>query len=123
MSIRGYIGKKLMSLMRHAEVAETLAPSPRVNSDMERMFGAATPAIVAFRIDNGFVVRTVSNQEMYEGGVVGGFTYCKDHTEIAEHIVATEVKRRLIGGGGQHEMFSKPVGIVGQAHAQVKQRI
>lgn len=120
MSIRGYFGKKLMSLLRHAEQLDAV-PTPRVHNDMERMFGSVAPAIVAFRIDNGFVVRTINQQELYEGGMVGGFTYCKDHSAIAEHIVAAEVKRKLVGG--QQEMFSKPVGIVGQAHAQVKQRI
>ncbi len=76
-------------------------------ADMERMFGSCTPTIVAFRINNGFVVRTVDTEAAYVGGRVTGFTYCKDNQEIAEHIVASEVKRKLnIGEDYQQEMFA-----------------
>ena len=59
------------------------------------MFGNCTPAVVAFRINNGFVVRTVDSSEVYEGKRQTGFTYCKDHQEIASHIIASEVSRKL----------------------------
>ena len=74
---------------------------------MESMFGSATPAVVAFRISNGYVVRTVDSQADMVGMRQGGFHYCKDHQEIAEHIVAVEAKRKLgIGDEYQQEMFA-----------------
>lgn len=110
MSIKAFFGKSIASLLQaHQEKVNKLGAemSPRVATDMERMFGNCAPAVVAFRIENGFVVRTVSHEEAYEGRRQGGFTYCKDHQEIAEHIVATEAKRVLgIGDEYQREMFA-----------------
>lgn len=59
------------------------------------MFNGCIPAMVAFKIDNGYVVRAMDAEQAYVGGRVGGFTFCKDHAEIAEHIVASEAKRKL----------------------------
>lgn len=76
----------------------------RESTQMERMFGNCSPAVVAFKIENGFVVRTLDMRREMEGHMQGGFHYCKDHQEIAEHIIATEAKRKL-GLGEQQEMF------------------
>jgi hypothetical protein len=98
MGIKSFFGKGLMSMLQaHQDQAnkQVEAMSPRVATDMERMFGNCAPAIVAFRIENGFVVRSVNQEELYEGKRQGGFTYCKDHQAIAEHIVASEAKRKL----------------------------
>ena len=62
---------------------------------MESMFGSATPAVVAFKISNGYVVRTVDTHSDIVGMRQGGFHYCKDHQEIAEHIITVEAKRKL----------------------------
>lgn len=115
MSVKGWFAKKMMAAMR--EVNEAEHNVPRVATEMERMFGNCSPSIIAFRIENGFVVRTVSTQEAYEGRVAGGFTYCKDHTEIAEHIVASEVKRKLVGE--QQEMFGQSIPAMLQKQAVV----
>ena len=116
MSVKGWFAKKMMAAMREVNDTEAI-PSVRASTDMERMFGNATPAIVAFRIENGFVIRTVSQEELYEGRRQGGFTYCKDHTEIAEHIVASEVKRKLVGE--QQEMFGQSIPAMLQKQAVV----
>lgn len=110
MSIRGWFAKKMLSAMREEQEkeAQTTAMHPRHVSDMERMFGSVAPAIVAFKISNGYVVRTISEQEMYEGQRnTSGFTYCKDHQEIADHIITHEAKRKL---GVQGELFPNTVG-------------
>ena len=109
MSIRGFFGKGLMSLIKsHQDEANRLGAemSPRVSTDMERMFGNCSPAVVAFKIENGFVVRTLDMRREMEGHMQGGFHYCKDHQEIAEHIIATEAKRKL-GLGEQQELFAE----------------
>lgn len=109
MSIKAYFGKGLASLLQaHQQKANQLAAemSPRVATDMERMFGNCAPAVVAFKIENGFVVRTLDMRREMEGHMQGGFHYCKDHQEIAEHIIATEAKRKL-GLGEQQELFAE----------------
>jgi hypothetical protein len=110
MSIKSFFGKGLASLLEaHQDrTNRTLAGAQmRESTDMERMFGNCSPAVVAFRINNGFVVRTMNQEDAYVGSRTGGFTYCKDHAEIAEHIVASEVKRKLnIGEEYQQEMFA-----------------
>lgn len=123
MSIKAFFGKGLMSLINsHQEKARLVADmSPRVATDMERMFGNCSPAVVAFRIENGFVVRTVNQEEAYEGRRQGGFTYCKDHQEIAEHIITSEAKRKLgIGDEYQQEMFGR--GLAAQVQAEQQYR-
>lgn len=64
----------------------------------------SSPSIVAFRINNGYVVR-VYDPTNYKLGTVGpGFTYCKDAQAIAEHIVASAMKDKL---GVQSDMFEQ----------------
>jgi hypothetical protein len=99
MGVKAFFGKSIASMLQaHQNTAnETLAAQAQVRAatDMERMFGNCSPAMVAFRIENGFVVRTVNQEEAYEGKRQGGFTYCKDHQEIAEHLIALEAKRKM----------------------------
>lgn len=73
-------------------------PYVRESTAMERMFGNCAPAIVAFKIDNGYVVRTVNIGDVYEPAAVagGGFTYCKDHQAIADHIVSEAAREKLM---------------------------
>lgn len=86
-------------LQAHQDRAnETLAAQAqlRAATDMERMFGNCTPTMVAFKIDNGFVVRSVDTRREMEGHISdNGFHYCKDHQEIAEHLIALEAKRKM----------------------------
>ena len=99
MGIKQWFGKGIMSMLEaHQEqrnnILGTAQPQTAIN-EMERMFGNCSPAVVAFKIENGFVVRTVNQTELYEGKRQSGFHYCKDHIEIAEHIIASETKRKL----------------------------
>ena len=105
MSIKGFFGKGLASLLNtYQGEANRPIESVRVSTDMERMFGNCAPAVVAFKIENGFVVRTLDMRREMEGMTNGGFHYCKDHQEIAEHIIVSEAKRKL-GLGEQQELF------------------
>ncbi len=88
-------------------LAEMHPPQIRETTEMERMFGSNAPAVVAFKINNGFVVRTVDTHSDMVGMRHTGFTYCKDHQEIAEHIIASETKRKFgIGEEYQQDMFA-----------------
>jgi uncharacterized membrane protein YcgQ (UPF0703/DUF1980 family) len=116
MGIRNWFGKSLVNLLKDVQRQEDA--QIRQATDMERMFGSATPAIIAFRIENGFVVRTVDVDSAIVGSRQRGFTYCKDHQEIAQHILASEAKRKLnIGEEYQQEMFAAE-----KAHAIATQR-
>ena len=116
MGIRNWFGKSLVNLLKDVQRQEDA--QIRQATDMERMFGSATPAVVAFRIENGFVVRTMDMDSAIVGSRQRGFTYCKDHQEIAQHILTSEVKRKLgIGEEYQQEMFAAE-----KAHAIATQR-
>jgi hypothetical protein len=126
MGIKQWFGKSLVSLINDAQ-KDSYPPEARLSTDMERMFGNCTPAMVAFRINNGFVVRTVHPEEAYEGRRQGGFTYCKDAQEISEHIVASEARRKLgiqESNEAQQDMFAmeKARAVAMQSSAQVVRR-
>jgi predicted GNAT family acetyltransferase len=116
MGIKSFFGKGLASLLQAHQIEANRPVDPRVSTDMERMFGNCTPALVAFKIENGYVVRAVNQEEMYEGKRQGGFTYCKDHQAIAEHIVASEAKRKL---GISDDLYQREVQAAAHARTLV----
>jgi hypothetical protein len=77
----------------------------RINK-LHDMFSSSMPAMVAFKIDNGYVVRCMNPEAMLQGGRIPGFAYCADHRAIADYIVTQAMKNRL---GAQQEMFPEPV--------------
>lgn len=98
MGIKQWFGDSLVSLISDAQKRRderAYFPEVRQSTEMERMFGNCAPAVVAFKIANGYVVRTVDTHSDMVGMRQGGFTYCKDHVEIAEQILASEAKRKL----------------------------
>jgi hypothetical protein len=76
----------------------------RTTSRLGDMLSDSGAAIVAFQIDNGFVVRTMSRSGDIVGSRAPGFTYCADHQAIADHIVTSAMVRKL---GVQSDMFEK----------------
>jgi len=91
---------------QHAEYPtpepEQFRPSPR----MEQLFGDCQPAIVAFRIENGYVMRSVDMSNNMLGSTASGYVYCKDHAAVAEHIVS-EAARSKLGVGNMAEAQQK----------------
>jgi hypothetical protein len=77
--------------------------------DMQRanklhdMFQNNMAAMVAFKIDNGYVVRCMNPDILGAGERVPGFTYCADHQAIADHLVSSAMRDRL---GVQQDMFA-----------------
>ena len=97
----------------------------RSTNRLQDMLSDAGASIVAFQIENGFLVRTLRHNEDRIGGRYPGFVYCADHQAIADHIVSSAVKQKL---GVQQEMFgtlgsatitarSKTAGLVGTQQA------
>jgi hypothetical protein len=81
MGMRAWFGKSILKLLKETKEHDALVAKEM--HDMERMFGSASACMVAFRINNGYVIRTSDG-----GDIVGhrqpGFTYCKDHQAIAD---------------------------------------
>lgn len=121
MGIKQWFGKSLLSLIQESsQPAEEL----RVNR-LHDMFSNSIPAMVAFKIDNGYVVRCMNPDAAYTGERTPGFVYCADHQAIADHLVAHAMKNRL---GVQQELFgasprknvviTKTAGLVGAQQAK-----
>ena len=122
MGIKQWFGRSLLSLIQESkQPAEEL----RVNR-LHDMFSNNMPAMVAFKIDNGYVGRCMSPDSQYAlGERMPGFVYCADHQAIADHLVAHAMKDRL---GVQQDMFaasprknvviSKTAGLVGAQQAK-----
>jgi len=78
--------------------------SDRNVNKLHDMFQNNMAAMVAFKIDNGYVVRCMNPDAAYSGERVPGFTYCADHQAIADHLVSSAMKDRL---GVQQDMFAE----------------
>lgn len=75
----------------------------RINK-LHDMFSNNMVAMVAFKIDNGFVVRTMDPDAPHLGERMPGFIYCADHQAIADHLISSAMKDKL---GVQSDMFEK----------------
>ena len=84
-------------------------PQPQSSPRLGDMFMDAGAAFVAFKIENGYVLRTY-NREAAMVGVSGnsGFTYCADHQAVADHIITTAAKEKL-GVQGTLDLRAKTV--------------
>jgi hypothetical protein len=73
--------------------------------EADAMLRESGPSIVAYKITNGYVLRTCEQPQLYNNGQrrVPALTYCKDHKEIADHIVA-EATKTALGVGQQYEL-------------------
>lgn len=82
----------------------------RINK-LHDMFSHQMSALVAFKIDNGYVVRVMDPDAIQKGEVVPGFTYCADHKAIADYIVSSAMRERIgipsRGAVVQRELFAK----------------
>jgi len=90
-----WLHKKVQEEERQEKMASMVAPS----TTMERIFGDCAPAMVAFKIENGYVVRTMDAgaENMLAGNMhrATGFHYCKDHAAIADHIVSESAREKM----------------------------
>ena len=74
----------------------------RVNK-LHDIFHNNMAAMVAYKIDNGYVVRCMSPDTITQGERTPGFAYCADHQAIADHIVSSAAREKL---GVQQDMFA-----------------
>lgn len=110
--------KKLWRKLVRAGMQEelTAVPYPVARSRMEELFGNCSPVMVAFKIDNGYVVRSAWIDHTHDGQATG-FTYCKDHAAIAEHLVAETAREKMFP-----QQQSLKYGAAGQMTAKLAPR-
>jgi hypothetical protein len=94
------------NMQRQQQNAAMYPSEVRPSTRMEQLFGDCQPAIVAFRIENGYVMRSVDMSNHTLGSTASGYVYCKDHAAVAEHIVS-EAARSKLGVGGMAEAQQK----------------
>lgn len=100
-----FIKRWILSVSRQAwkeEIAtqETLGETKRANK-LHDMLSHNMAALVAFRINNGYLIRVMNPDDEMKGRVQG-FTYCADHQAIADHLIASSARDKL---GIQQELF------------------
>lgn len=85
---------------------DTFEEDIRRNNIISSTLNESAPAITAYKINNGYIVRTMDKSLINKTMAMPQFTYCKDAKDIAEHIIA-ESARQTLGVGSQLEMFGK----------------
>lgn len=97
MGLRNYLGNLLLKAAQEAKEQQedklerahnrnTLGSYGRVEDHLQ----SASPAILAYRIANGFIVRTLRHE-----GEISKIYYCENLQAVSEHLVAEQTKDAL----------------------------
>ena len=93
--IRNWLRKTLRNILNDDVAAREYAIEAGRANKIQDMLGTSGAALVAFKIDNGYLVRTMDGNSIIHGERMGGFTYCADRQAIADHIVVAATKEKL----------------------------
>ena len=123
--IKKWIAKIAHDGLNQLDVQREMQREMQHANKLHDMFQNNMAAMVAFKIDNGYVVRCMNPDTLVAGERVPGFTYCAGHQAIADHLVSSAMKDRL---GVQQELFvtsppknvviTKTAGLVGARQAK-----
>lgn len=134
MGLRNYLGNLLLKAAQEVAAQEARrqqgTPDRAHRNTLGGSFGgvedhlqSASPAILAYRIANGFIVRTLRHE-----GEISKIYYCENLQAVSEHLVAEQTKDALgLRTSYQEESVAKEaygarsMAIQGNA-AQAKQR-
>lgn len=101
-----FIKKWILNTSRQAwkeEIAANeFANEVKRTDKLHDMLSHNMAALVAFRINNGYLVRVMNPEDELKGRMHAGFTYCADHQAIADHLIASSARDKL---GIQQELF------------------
>ena len=112
--------KRWLAKAAYDGLSENQAPMEDVRTNkLHDMLSNNMAAMVAFKIDNGFIVRTMNPDAMIHGERLPGFVYCADHQAIADHLVSSAMKDKL---GVQSDMFEKEKQAAQRQYASPKTR-
>lgn len=99
--------KRMIQKWLGIEETKSTVHRGEVHQAIESILHESGPVISAYRIANGYVLRTT---EYYDDPFtnapkarVPALTYCKDHKEIADHIVV-EATKATLGVGQQYQL-------------------
>lgn len=93
--IKNWLRKTLRNILNDDVAAREYAIESGRANKIHDMLGSSGAALVAFKIDNGYLVRTMDGNSIVHGERMGGFTYCADRQAIADHIVVAATKEKL----------------------------
>ena len=96
-ALKRFVGRGLMNWIHDANKLDAEQP-PEAHS-LNMVIGNFPPSLAVYTISNGYLVLT---QDYIAG--TRQFYFCADAQAISEHIVTTEVKRKM---GVQTDMFDK----------------
>ena len=85
--MRAWLGSLIYKCIRaydNKDIVRESPRAPRMSRTLEDRLEGTMPSLIAFRIENGFLVDTQS-----------GMVYCKGAQEISEAIVNAEAKQKL----------------------------
>lgn len=83
--MQAWIGKIISKCInKYADSHELGRSMPRLSRTLQERLEGNMPSLIAFKIENGFLVDTQS-----------GMRYCKDASEIAEAVVLAETKQKM----------------------------
>lgn len=130
MGLRNYLGNLLLKAAQEAKEQQEDKRERAHRNTLGGGFGgvedhlqSASPAILAYRIANGFIVRTLRHE-----GEISKIYYCENLQAVSEHLVAEQTKDALgLRTSYQEESVAKEaygarsMAIQGNA-AQAKQR-
>jgi hypothetical protein len=88
---------------------------PNSEAAINQLDTSVSPDISAYKISNGYLVRTTSRKYQLGEMRQDTLTYCKDHQAIADHLI-TQITRSVIAG--EAEQLELPLGgnIVGNTY-------
>ena len=124
--IRNWLRKTLRNILNDDVAAREYAIEAGRANKIQDMLGTSGAALVAFKIDNGYLVRTMDGNSIIHGERMGGFTYCADRQAIADHIVVAATKEKLgiepAWGGSVSGPYTTAIGKGGTGHVMVSGR-
>lgn len=97
MGIKQYFGDSLLKLLQEAKEKQEKEARLVGSNDFHTLGNRlrdGTPAIVAYRITNGYIVQSLMGHDTH--GRQPTLHYCADHQAVAEFIVA-EASRQALG--------------------------
>jgi hypothetical protein len=93
--IKNWLRKAMRNFLNDDMAAREYAIEVGRTNKMQDMLGSSSATLVAFKIDNGYLVRSMNHESVIHGERMGGFTYCADRQAIADHIVVAAAKEKL----------------------------
>lgn len=124
--IKNWLRKTLRNILNDDVAAREYAIESGRANKIHDMLGSSGAALVAFKIDNGYLVRTMDGNSIVHGERMGGFTYCADRQAIADHIVVAATKEKLgiepAWGGSISGPYTTAIGKGGTGHTVVSGR-